>query len=236
MIGSFAMGKENEFWKCINTTEDYREAFNAYIELNGCFINIQSYDKGEYYNVFEKHTSINMETEKPIYDFVLQLEAIEMHKLSQIIEKNGGKVLELKTDCVVFYHPSDVFPFELIDEKNVKGYYFDDDNQVPKYKMETFGGFMTCERKARHIRTEKYELVRKSFRVEKDVDDNDFTPLVKLVLDDFQSCFISGPAGCGKSTLINQIKEELTSRKLEFNLLTPTNISALPYHWWWYIK
>ena len=67
MIGSFAMGKENEFWKCINTTEDYREAFNAYIELNDCFINIQSYDKGEYYNVFEKHTSINMETEKPIY-------------------------------------------------------------------------------------------------------------------------------------------------------------------------
>jgi hypothetical protein len=162
MIGGFAMGKDNEFWKCVNTTEDYREAFNAYIELNGCFINIQSYDKGEYYNVFEKHTSINMETEKPIYDFVLQLEAIEMHKLSQIIEKNGGKVL--KTDCVVFYHPSDVFPFELIDDKNVKGYYFDDDKQVHKYKMEPFGGFMSCERKARHIRTDKYELVKKSFQ------------------------------------------------------------------------
>lgn len=227
MIGGFAMGKENEFWKCIMTTEDYTEAFHDYMEYNGCFINIQSYDKGEYYNVFEKHTSLNMETEKPIYDFVLQLEAIEMHKLTQIIEKNGGTVLELKTDCVVFYHPSFEFPFELIDDKNVKGFYFDDDKLVPKYKMEKFGGFMSCERKARYIRTDKFELVKKSFRTEKDVDDNDFTPLVKLVLDDFQSCFISGPAGCGKSTLINQIKEELVNRKLEFNLLTPTNISAI---------
>ena len=137
MIGGFAMNKDNEFWQCIRTTEDYREAFNAYIEREGCFINIQSFDKGEYYNVFEKHASVNIETEKPIYDFVLQLEAIEMHKLSQIIEKNGGKILEYKTDCVVFHHPSDVFPFELIDEKNVKGYYFDDDEKVPKYKMES---------------------------------------------------------------------------------------------------
>lgn len=227
MIGGFAMNKDNEFWQCIRTTEHYREAFGAYIEREGCFINIQSFDHGEYYNVFEKHTSLNIETEKPIYDFVLQLEAIEMHKLSQIIEKNGGKILEYKTDCVVFHHPSDVFPFELIDEKNVKGFYFDDDEKVPKYKMEKFGGFMSCERKPRYIRTDKFELVKKSFRIEKDVDDNDFTQLVKLVLDDFQSCFISGPAGCGKSTLINQIKEELTSRKLEFNLLTPTNISAI---------
>ena len=103
---------------------------------------------------------------------MLQLEAIEMHKLSQIIEKNGGKVLEYKTDCVVFHHPSDVFPFELIDEKNVKGFYFDDDEKVPKYKMEKFGGFMSCERKPRYIRTDKFELVKKSFRIEKDVDDN----------------------------------------------------------------
>lgn len=227
MIGGFAMNKDNEFWQCIRTTEHYLEAFHAYIEREGCFINIQSFDHGEYYNVFEKHTSLNIETEKPIYDFVLQLEAIEMHKLSQIIEKNGGKILEYKTDCVVFHHPSDVFPFELIDEKNVKGFYFDDDEKVPKYKMEKFGGFMSCERKPRYIRTDKFELVKKSFRIEKDVDDNDFTPLVKLVLDDLQSCFISGPGGCGKSFLINQIKEELTSRKLEFNLLTPTNISAI---------
>ena len=227
MIGGFAMSKENEFWKCINTTEDYKEAFNAFIEHKGCFINIQPYDKGAYYNVFEKHISLNMETEKPIYDYVLQLEAIEMHKLSKIIEKNGGKVLELKTDCIVFYHPSFVFPFELIDDKNVKGFYFDDDEQVPKYKMEQFKGYMTCERMARYVRTDKFELEKKTFRLEKDVDDNDFTPLVKLVIDDLKSCYISGPAGCGKSTLVNQIKQELVNRKVEFNLLTPTNISAL---------
>ena len=88
VYGGFAMNKDNEFWQCIRTTEDYREAFNAYIEREGCFINIQSFDKGEYYNVFEKHESLNMETEKPSYDFVLQLESIEMHKLSQIIEQN----------------------------------------------------------------------------------------------------------------------------------------------------
>ena len=106
-------------------------------------------------------------------------------------------------------------------------FYFDDDEQVPKYKMEQFKGYMTCERMARYVRTDKFELEKKTFRLEKDVDDNDFTPLVKLVLDDLKSCYISGPAGCGKSTLVNQIKQELVNRKVEFNLLTPTNISAL---------
>ena len=33
------------------------------------------------------------ETEAPIYNMILGLEAIELHKLSRIIERKGGQVL-----------------------------------------------------------------------------------------------------------------------------------------------
>ena len=40
-----------------------------------------------------------MGTEKPIYDQILDLEAIVLHKLATLIESKGGQILDLNTDC-----------------------------------------------------------------------------------------------------------------------------------------
>ena len=40
------------------------------------------------------------ETESAIYNQILQSEAIELHKLGQIIKANGGTILDLNTDCI----------------------------------------------------------------------------------------------------------------------------------------
>ena len=65
----------------------------------------------------------------------MDLEAIELHKLSKIIESKGGKILDLKTDCIRCSFDDEI-SFELIDDKNIDGYYFDLDNKIPKYKFE----------------------------------------------------------------------------------------------------
>ena len=66
----------------------------------------------------------------------MQLEAIELHKLKLIIESEGGVVLDLSTDCIICNFPeTNTLPFEL-EGDNLKGYYFDDENKVNKYKIE----------------------------------------------------------------------------------------------------
>jgi Cdc6-like AAA superfamily ATPase len=41
-----------------------------------------------------------------------------------------------------------------------------------------------------------------------DVEDNSFKPIVDIVIE-LNGCFITGPAGTGKSQLLRQIKQEL---------------------------
>ncbi len=60
-----------------------------------------------------------------------------------------------------------------------------------------------------------------------DVKDKDFAPLVKRIMDDNKSIFISRRAGCGNSTLIQKLQEDLTQRGIEFMTLAPTNKAAV---------
>ena len=51
-----------------------------------------------------------MGTEKPIYDQILDLEAIVLHKLATLIESKGGQILDLNTDCASCIFNNDIFP------------------------------------------------------------------------------------------------------------------------------
>ena len=108
-----------------------------YLKQNNSKINVMDIEQDGkvqyYYHLFEKHLKEQEETEAPIYNMILELEAIELHKLSEIIKSKGGKVLDLVTDCVICQFENDVSPFEL-DGINIKGYDFADG--VPKYKLE----------------------------------------------------------------------------------------------------
>ena len=82
---------------------------------------------------------------------------------------------------------------------------------------------LQIERKAQYIRTDTYIYEPKKWTVE----DNDFKPIVDKVIELNQSCFITGPAGTGKSQLIRQIKNELENKGKTFSCLAPTNLAAL---------
>ena len=93
----------------------------------------------KYYHTFNKHYSTNLETEAPIYNQILQEEAIQLHKLTQLIKSHGGQVLDLNTDAVNCTFPENKFPFELVQDSTatqLNGFYWDIEKTIPKYKIE----------------------------------------------------------------------------------------------------
>jgi hypothetical protein len=80
-----------------------------------------------FYQVFEKSLTSREETEAPLYEMVLEMEAIELHKLGEVIKSKRGVLLDLSTDCVSCVFPKDIFPFELEEDGiNIKSYYYDE--------------------------------------------------------------------------------------------------------------
>jgi DNA replication protein DnaC len=239
LIGSLAINKENSFFKSLFIIKDRDEAYSEFLKLKGSFIKVIETDQfrgdskytmkqrkelGTYYQVFDESISLNIESEKEIYNMIVDIEALELHKMKLIIEKKGGTVMEYKTDSIRYSIPE--FPFKMIDEKNIKGYYWDTAKKCPKYKIEHKAP-LKIEMKPRYLRREKFQFVKKEFKIYDDVEDNDFTPLVKLAINELQNCFITGVAGAGKTTLIQAIKDELSSRDITYTTVATTNIASV---------
>ena len=49
---------------------------------------------------------------------ILELEAIEIHKLKTLVESHKGTVLDLNIDCVSCVFRNNKLPFELIEDLN----------------------------------------------------------------------------------------------------------------------
>ena len=81
----------------------------------------------------------NVQTERPLYDQKVQQEIIELHKLKMLVESKGEKITDLNTDAITYTFPDDKCPFDLTDDKNINGYYWDDEMNIPKYKLELIG-------------------------------------------------------------------------------------------------
>jgi hypothetical protein len=224
MVGAFAIKKENFMWKSEFILTDENQAFSHFLNKKGNFINMKNVDGDIYYHVFTRTDSINTETENPIYDMIINLEAIELHKMYKLIKSVGGIPIDLKTDAIRFKFDGD-FPFKSLNNSfNIDGYYWDKECLIPKYKQE-FKDSLKFNFAPKHIVTDNYMYIKKAFTLYNDVIDDDFTPLVNLCLDNLKNVFITGIAGSGKSTLIKKIVNEIKERGQECLILTPTNVS-----------
>ena len=63
----------------------------------------------------------------------------------------------------------------------------------------------------KYIRTDKYEYKTGLFNITQDVENNDFEPLINKIIDLNSSWLITGPPGAEKTTIINMMKESLTT-------------------------
>ena len=106
-----------------------------HIQNNSTFIKTFEIEGKDYFDVFKDVKNIKMEAEATIYEQIVQIETIELHKFAKLIESKGGQVLDLCTDKIICNFPDDILPFEL-EGNHLKGYFFDDEDTVLKYKIE----------------------------------------------------------------------------------------------------
>ena len=109
--------------KYVQISTSANEALKKIIDLQGSIITTREIDNVKYYQVYNKYFSERDETEALIYQQIVEIEAIELHKLTKIIKGSKGQVLDLNTDCVSCCFKNNVFPFQMIgDSVNIDGF------------------------------------------------------------------------------------------------------------------
>jgi hypothetical protein len=158
MIGNFKPNlNKRERWNSKTFTSNSCEAFNTYLNNKGCFIDVKTINNTKYYHTFEKQFNTNLETESPIYNQILQQEQIELHKLSQLIQAHSGVILDYNTDAINCTFPDNKFPFELVEDIQLNGHYWDKSNKVYKYKIEYNKDRLKTSKMQETIRRDKYK-------------------------------------------------------------------------------
>ena len=142
-------------------------------------------------------------TKYPIYKQILEIEAIELYKLEQLLIAKGAKILDRKTDAIGYNAKHEIDLEE----------YWDEDNTVLKYKEERNSEFLQKELKARCYRDTKLDMTKFELQWNKQLD-YEGTPdeEAERFLQSNQSIRIGGAAGTGKSYLTNAIIKKLTEK------------------------
>ena len=187
-------------------TESYDEACAYYFKNNG-----QNVIKASnLYTVFFRETVEYQETEAPIYLQIMDMEALELHKLADIVGQD--KVTYLKTDCVYCTKKVDI-----------TGYFWDTEGKEPKYQVEEITSFpfnVLCN----YRRMDEWKYNEKQWEIIEDNDD--FDKIANTMIEKGQGFNIDGPAGTGKTWLVNRIKENLDIRRKKYICLAPTHCAA----------
>ena len=228
MIGGFKPNTQKKVnWRSVHVTESKIEALQYSLQYEGSFMSSFVSNNKLFFHVFAPSKTTNIETERPLYDQIVQQEAMELHRLKTLVESKGGIVTDINTDAITCTFPNDKFPFDLIDEKNINGYYWDELKTVPKYKLEPNAKRVKYPKLVHYMRFDNYTLHTEPWDITPDVPDNNFEPLINKILDSNKSWLINGPPGAGKTTLINKIKEYLNNNGKVYKCLAPTNLAAL---------
>ena len=169
--------------------------------------------------MFKVTSTRTMETDyftNIIYHLILDIEAIELHKLAELVKENKGHVTFLNTDCVECWFNEDN-PFD------ITRHYWDSEKQIPKYKFEEKDESPKYERMKKYKCKESFWIDNIKWNVTNDPENNEFGPLTPQILETEQSINIDGIAGSGKTTMLRNLMEKLNEKKKGFAVLAPTN-------------
>lgn len=153
-----------------------------------------------------------------IYCMILQMEALELHKLETLIVKARGTVIDRNTDAIRF----ETHAMNLIDFSD---HFWDDAKLVPKYQDE-YPRTLKFESVPRLCRVPvSYKMAERPWNV---IDDSvmEAEQLVDHILASQESIHVDGLAGTGKSFLINKLISRLKNDEESFKVLCPTNKAA----------
>ena len=213
MIGCFKLNTtKHEISSLVHVCKNHLEAFEYYYKYKGSIIENFDVNDITYFSIYKSDKTTKLEIESPIYNQIVQMEAIELHKLSLLVKQNGGEILDLNTDAVTCGYDGNIN--KIINIKYPDGnlmYKTEDKKRLEKPKMSKL------------LRTTSFVNYKHKYSIFKDVEDNNFEPLIDMILNSNKSIHIDGCAGAGKSTLIKLLQKEMINKNLSFKSTAPTN-------------
>jgi hypothetical protein len=163
----------------------------------------------------------------PVYNQILDMEAIELHKICEILKSHGGELVYVNTDNAVAQFAVDKYPEKaLVDIANTT--FWDKDKLVPKYKVES--ELKSRSRNMQTISTEEFVLKKAEWNDMPDPGHNNFGEIAKMLVDLNQGVELGGSPGVGKTTLARAMIDEMYTQDKKVLLLAPTNKAARVLH------
>jgi hypothetical protein len=199
-------------------TKSFRQASSRFLKTTDKEMFIKKTKFGDD-DIFQVITSTKLETDyytNVLYKMVVDMEALELHKLKSIVEENNGTVTNYNTDCVECFFTDD----KAID---VKAYFWDNAKLIEKYKFETKTKAPDRERLKDFTHDANCFFEQHEWNVIPDPEHDNFTELIDMIIDSKQSWNIDGVAGAGKTFLLKSLMNTLTEKNINFKVLTPTN-------------
>jgi hypothetical protein len=211
LIGCWGIQKKKSNYSKFSLAED--EASQWFVENNNVFI--ITHELSDEITLFEaKHeTEIAVDDNAyPLYSMILQMEALELYKLEQIVIDNGGIPLDRNTDAIRYQRKKEI---------NIDDYYWDDEKTKPKYQVEN-------EKPLKH--EAKPHFYRKPYLQREDEFKYEWNTQCDLTAEKIfnmnESAIINGRAGVGKTYLVNSIIKLIKESGKKYHALAPTNKSA----------
>jgi 5-methylcytosine-specific restriction endonuclease McrA len=177
-------------------------------------------------DIIEVTTSKKLESDyftNMIYHLIVDMEAIELHKLKTLVESNKGHVTFVNTDCVECWFNND----EAID---LDKYFWDKDGKIKKYKFENKEEPPTRERMKGYKNRKEYMHNETEWNIINDPMHDNFDEIADNIINNNQSYNINGIAGSGKTTLLRLLMTKLDDQKKRYKCLAPTNKASRNLH------
>jgi len=105
---------------------------------------------------------------------------------------------------------------------DLENYLWDEKKEFPKYHIDSKVKHKYTTKPVINTEVENYDW--KEWKVTPDIEDNNFVPFAKRLLEELGSLLLNGRAGVGKSTMIKIIIELLKDKNCV--CLAPTNKAA----------
>lgn len=211
LIGCWGIQKKFSTYSKFSLAED--EASQWFVDNN---VFIKTHRLGDltlFEGCYENRIAVD-DNAYPLYSMVLQLEAIELHRLESLVIRKNGTPLDRNTDAIRYQRAEG--------EINIEKYYWDGENkQVPKYQNES-------NQPLRHqslpsLLRSHYLRGIDEFKVDWKFHNN-LSPTQIFELK--EGMLINGRAGTGKTFLVKQLIELIKAADCKVECLAPTNKAA----------
>lgn len=198
----------------VSFTSDVFKASRDLMKPNA-FVSTTHFGDNEFYTISETVKMLKDETYLPIYNQIIALEAIELHKLEQMIVKAGCVPMERNTDAILYYGKKKI---------DVSRCYWDDKRTIAKFKHDEPTG-LKVESVCAFARKAKY--FRQPINYNNIEENDDFDLQAKNIIEMNSGLLLLGKAGTGKTTQANTIISQLEASGKRVVKLAPTNKAML---------